>query len=244
VARFDRTAVEKDFPLVRRGYEPEAVDRHLRALADRLESQRSEPKTLASTASERVQSIIAAAEASAAEIRDEAEKQARAAAEVAEQHAEQVRNAATRQAEDYVAKVRVATLGMLERQQVIEDELKSIQEDVRAKGERIDRELVELTSGLDALTTGLGKFSAGTTTWRTDESGDTLRSREAGDEDAEGEPDFDDEEKARVVALDMALGGAPREEAERFLAENFAVEDRNALLDETYSNLEQSQSKR
>lgn len=124
-----------------------------------------------------MQSIISAAEASAAEIRDEAEKQARATAEISERHAEQTRTGATRQAEEYVAKVREATADMLERQQRIQAELDALQEAVRSKGEQIDRELAELTRGLNVLTTGLGEISAESSTWRTDESGKTLRSK-------------------------------------------------------------------
>ena len=194
--RFDRTSIEKDFPLVRRGYDPAAVDRHLRALADRFEKASSEPKTLAATASERVESIIAAAEASAAEIRTEAEKEAKATAEIAERTAEQTRTTATRKAEEYVAKVREATAGMLERQQAIEAELTAIQEGVRSKGMRIDRELAELTSSLDTLTRGLGELTATSPTWRTDESGGTLRSKDRPEDAADAELDFDDEEKA------------------------------------------------
>ena len=40
---------------------------------------------------------------------------------------------------------------------------------------------------------------------------------------------------ARIVALDMALSGTPRAETERFLAEHYAVPDREALLDEVYA---------
>jgi hypothetical protein len=205
-------------------------------LADRLETQPDEPRTLAATASQQVQSIIAAAEATAAEIQSDAEKEARAAAEIAERHAEHVRIQATRQAEEYVAKVREATTGMVERQRAIDEELTSLQQSVRSKSTQIDRELGELGSGLEILTTGLGEMSAATATWRTEQSGQTLRSREAEVDSFDGEElEFADEEKARVVALDLALSGTPREEAARFLEENFTVKDPEGLLDDTYS---------
>jgi hypothetical protein len=35
----------------------------------------------------------------------------------------------------------------------------------------------------------------------------------------------------------MALNGTPREETDRYLAENFDLEDRGALLDEVYSRV-------
>jgi hypothetical protein len=44
-----------------------------------------------------------------------------------------------------------------------------------------------------------------------------------------------DVEGARLIALNMALNGQPREEADRYLAENFELEDRSGLLDEVYA---------
>jgi hypothetical protein len=41
-------------------------------------------------------------------------------------------------------------------------------------------------------------------------------------------------QKARMVTLNMALNGAPRDEAERYLSENFGLDDYRALLDEVY----------
>jgi hypothetical protein len=37
--------------------------------------------------------------------------------------------------------------------------------------------------------------------------------------------------------LNMALDGAPREETDRYLAENFTLEDRESLLDEVYASV-------
>jgi DivIVA domain-containing protein len=45
----------------------------------------------------------------------------------------------------------------------------------------------------------------------------------------------DDDAGARLVALDLALSGAPREQADQVLAEQFAVGDRAALLDDVYA---------
>jgi hypothetical protein len=43
-----------------------------------------------------------------------------------------------------------------------------------------------------------------------------------------------DEQKARMVTLNMALNGAPREEAERYLQQHFALPDATAILDDAY----------
>jgi hypothetical protein len=47
----------------------------------------------------------------------------------------------------------------------------------------------------------------------------------------------DDSEGARLIALNMALNGTPREETDRYLAENFELEDREKLLDEVYARV-------
>lgn len=56
---------------------------------------------------------------------------------------------------------------------------------------------------------------------------------EAGGNDDEGDLDG-----ARLVALNMALNGDSREAADRYLAENFDVSDRERLLDEVYAAIE------
>jgi DivIVA domain-containing protein len=61
-------------------------------------------------------------------------------------------------------------------------------------------------------------------------------------EEAPGAPAPDptkpeDNEGARLIALNMALDGAPREETDRYLAENFTLQDRESLLDEVYASV-------
>ncbi len=77
----ERQSIEKkDFPIGRRGYDPEAVDAHLSALADEVDelkrSSRRRAETLASSASDQVRAIVEAAESSAAEIQRQAEEEA------------------------------------------------------------------------------------------------------------------------------------------------------------------------
>jgi hypothetical protein len=47
----------------------------------------------------------------------------------------------------------------------------------------------------------------------------------------------EDVEGARLIALNMALDGTSREETDRYLAENFKLSDRSALLDEVYESV-------
>jgi hypothetical protein len=44
-------------------------------------------------------------------------------------------------------------------------------------------------------------------------------------------------EGARVIALNMALNGSSREDTARYLAENFQLDDQDALLDEVYARV-------
>jgi hypothetical protein len=50
--------------------------------------------------------------------------------------------------------------------------------------------------------------------------------------------DNGDVDSARLVALNMALNGEPREDAERYLAENYELADRKKLVDEVYAAIE------
>src|SRR5207253_1171028 len=76
----DRQDIQKrDFPIARRGYDPDTVDAHLRAVADdldELQRQRPSAASLATAASEQVRSIVEAAETTAADIRRQAEDEA------------------------------------------------------------------------------------------------------------------------------------------------------------------------
>ena len=54
---------------------------------------------------------------------------------------------------------------------------------------------------------------------------------------AAGSPSGEGHEGARVIALNMALNGSPREDTARYLDENFELENPDALLDEVYARV-------
>jgi hypothetical protein len=56
-------------------------------------------------------------------------------------------------------------------------------------------------------------------------------------EPAAEESSGDGHEGARVIALNMALSGSPRDETARYLSENFELDDPDALLDEVYARV-------
>jgi hypothetical protein len=43
--------------------------------------------------------------------------------------------------------------------------------------------------------------------------------------------------RGHLIALNMAVNGAPRNEADRYLSENLGLEDRDSLLDAVYAPL-------
>ena len=152
----DRQSIEKkDFPIGRRGYDPEAVDDHLHALADEIDelkrSARRRSESLAAAASEQVRSIVEAAETSAADIQRQAEDEAREIRAEATNEAEATREHATSEARDYVGRVSESTSGMLERIDAMEAELAALTESLRTGSNRLNADLQLLEGNLTAV---------------------------------------------------------------------------------------------
>jgi DivIVA domain-containing protein len=149
----DRQSIErKDFPVGRRGYDPDAVDAHLKTLADEIDelkrSARRKSETLASSASEQVRAIVEAAETSAADIQRQAEEEAREIRDEANSEAESTREQATAQARDYVGKVSESTSSMLQRLDAMESELAALIESLRTGSNRLNADLQLLEGNL------------------------------------------------------------------------------------------------
>jgi DivIVA domain-containing protein len=276
----ERQSIEKkDFPIGRRGYDPEAVDQHLHALADEIEelkrSSRQRSETLASAASDQVRSIVEAAEGSAAAIQRQAEEEAQEIRAEATGEAQTTRENATAQAREYVGKVSESTAVMLQRLDAMESELGSLIESLRTGANRLSADLQLLEGNLSEVSEAVAprpRFEAEAEavaeqklTGQAPPVEDTdlfeEQAREASDgygesvaEDHEEtvtdrEPvvvgslsdqsaaGSDDTEGARLIALNMALNGTPREETDRYLAENFKLRDRDRLLDEVYASV-------
>ncbi len=154
----DRQAIErKDFPIGRRGYDPDAVDAHLRALAGEFEDiQRtaahgSPDLSLASSAATQVQSILEAAEATAADIEHNALEEARAVREEADRDADQNREESLERARAHVAAVEQAASGLLERVGSMEGEVGALVESLRAGARRLASDLAAVESGMHEL---------------------------------------------------------------------------------------------
>jgi DivIVA domain-containing protein len=283
----DRQSIEKrDFPIGRRGYEPEAVDAHLARIADEVDDLRrrvgsgggaatpgsSSPASIAQAASEQVRAIVEVAESSAAAIERSAQDEAARIREAAEADARGTRDDAVSRSQDHVGKVGSATSQMLQRVEAMESELAGLVEAVRTGANRITADLSLLEGGMGDLYDAAGGEPGAPPARRVVESVPAVVPAAASEPvAAESEPEpvepepavvaeepepaaaepaepaepaasggesDEDAEGARLVALNMALNGTSRDETDRYLAENFDLSDRAALLDEVYATVE------
>ena len=148
----------------------------------------------------------------------QAGEQVKAIVEAAERGAQEIRDAADAEAREHVAHVTAAADRLRERIEQMERDMTQLVLDLRSGAEGLRRDLGELQAGTDAL------------------------SRARGAQEPEPEPptaapavEDGDSTAARIVALDMALSGTPREDTDQYLAENYDLPDRAALLDEVYA---------
>ena len=266
----DRQSIEKkDFPIGRRGYDPDAVDAHLARIAEEVEGLSAKPSkspSLASTAGERIQTIIDAAERTAAEIEKQAEDESstvrKQAADEAKQtrkdadaDAARTREEATAESREHVAQVMEGTAAMRTRVEAMETELAAMLDSLKTGTNRVTSDLELLHGSM----TGLGDAAApGALPSRDAEERETVpppvpaaeeEEPELVEEEiletevvveVEPESGTDEVEGARLVALNMALNGTPREETQQYLQENFSLEDQDALLDEVYATVGES----
>jgi DivIVA domain-containing protein len=202
--------VRTDFPSARRGYDPGAVDAHLRAIAEAVERLRAQPQgSAAGMAAQGVEAIIAAAEESARQIEEGARADAAVHVERAEDIADQLAARAA-ELEKQIAQV-VAQLGLL-RTGVV-----ALAGDLSAPAPApavVPEPFAEPAAmpGLEAEPVALQAVP-----------------------DPEPEAASPAPEGARLIALNMALSGTPREETARYLRENYDLENQDALLDDVYA---------
>jgi DivIVA domain-containing protein len=153
----DRQTIEKrDFPIGRRGYDPAAVDAHLRTIAAEvqelryaLESRAGE--TLGSSAGTQVQGILEAAETTAAEIEQRAADDARATREQAAADAERTRADAIARAQAHVAAVSRATSVLVERVESMDSQSASLVTALRDGASRLATDLTAVESNMGEL---------------------------------------------------------------------------------------------
>jgi DivIVA domain-containing protein len=153
----DRQGIERrDFPIVRRGYDPASVDAHLRALSAEVEELRREAEhrgqeSLASVAGTQVQGILEAAQATAETIEREAAQDAGRVRAAADADARRTREEAIARARGYVAAVSQATEVLLARVGSIDGETRTLVESLRAGAGRLAGDLTTVEAEMEAL---------------------------------------------------------------------------------------------
>ena len=227
-----QTIMRDDFPSNRRGYDPGAVDAHLDRIADAVDEMRRQaaaPAPLSAQAGEQVKAIVEAAERGSQEIRDAAQAEAR----------------------EHIANVTAAADRLRERIEQMERDMTQLVIDLREGADRLRGDLDGLQAGTDALSTARAATPSAPAPSPTlpepravapppeprpePEPAAAQEPAAAPDPPATHEPKNGDSAAARIVALDMALSGTSREDTDRYLAENYDLADRAALLDEVYA---------
>lgn len=211
--------------------------------------------SLASIASAQVQAIVEAAESSAASIEREARESAAQVEQDAAREAQRIRDEAIARSQDHVGKVHEATALMLQRVDAMESELGALIDSLRTGANRLGADLSLLSGNMGELYTAAGSEPAPAADADIYDPPEIIVEEEvlvvAVVEELEPEPEpepetadepeaeaDDDVEGARLIALNMALNGQSREETDKYLAENFDLADREALLDEVYATVE------
>ncbi|HEV2786389.1 MAG TPA: hypothetical protein VGV67_08385 [Solirubrobacteraceae bacterium] len=217
-------------------------------------------ESIASVASAQVQAIVEAAEASAAAIERDARESAEQTAQDAARDAQRIRDEAIERSQEHVGKVHEATALMLQRVDAMESELSALVESLRTGANRLNADLSLLSGNMGELYAAAGRPTSADTVPAAPIVEDVAIVEEAQDVD-EVEEEFEehaveeapvadapdagagvdedeDLEGARLIALNMALNGQSREETDKYLAENFDLDDREALLDEVYATVD------
>lgn len=219
----DRGRIEKrDFAASRKGYDRDQVDEHLRAIAEAVEALKVAPQqgSVAGVAAERVEAIVAAAEASAREIEERASTDAR-----------EVRERAHADAAAHVKRAEDAA------------------DQLAARAAELQQQISEAVAQIGALQAGVASMAgdlgapAAVATREPEPEPEPARDPEPEPEpvalqavrDPEPEAAQRAPEGARLIALNMALSGTPREETARYLRENYGLEDQDVLLDDVYA---------
>ena len=141
--------------------------------------------------------------------------QVRAILEAAETGARELREDAGREAREHVELVGDAARELLSKLDRLQDELDRLLGGLRTTAQGLAGSLDELSRDVGTLR-GPAKPSAPAS--------------------ADNGARSDDEAGARLVALNMALEGRPREQAATYLEERYEVSDVEALLDDVYAS--------
>ena len=204
----DRDEIERqEFPAARRGYDAAAVHEHLRRVADEFEALAARPRT--------------------ASLAEGTSSQVRAIIEAAESSAQRLRDDAGREAGEHVERVGAAAKDLLAKIERAQAELDALLGGLRSSAERLSDSLDELRGDVATL----GPAPTPAPAEPAEPAAEPAASAPAANGARSG-----DEAGARLVALNMALEGAPREETASYLGEHYELPDLEALLDDVYTS--------
>jgi ABC-type transporter Mla subunit MlaD len=156
-----------------------------------------------------------------------AAEQVRAIVEAAERSAAELRAEAEREVDALLEHARAVTDRLSARANEIERSLQGMSDRLRDELTALKADLEELR----AVGEGLGEQRAAPPVADPEPEAAAPAAETASPTPGDGH------EGARVIALNMALNGSSREETARYLAENFELEDPDALLDEVYARV-------
>jgi hypothetical protein len=182
-------------------------------------SERGGKQSAGAAAAERVRAVLEAAEQSAAELRAEAAQEIDAQLERAEAVAARLSERANQ--------IERSLQGIADNVREELSALKADLEELRAVGEGVADARAEAASAAAEPEPAPAPVAA----IEPEPEPEPAAPRAAAAPSGEGH------EGARVIALNMALNGSPREETARYLAENFELENPDALLDEVYDRV-------
>jgi hypothetical protein len=242
----------------RRGYDPAEVDAHLSAVADEVVALQAAPRgaeTLASSASDHVRAIVEVAESSAAQIRHEAQNEADATRQRAEGHALQMSASSAAMLERLEATKRELE-GVIESLRAGTDSFNADAGTLEASRAAVAESAATAGNGAGAAAGPAPAEPAPASEPEPASESEPGSEPEPGNEPVAAPPPSaapagaaggdappsqgtsDDAEAARLVALNMALNRTPREEAAKYLSENYRLADPDGLLDDVYSSIE------
>jgi DivIVA domain-containing protein len=218
--------IRSDFPISRKGYDPAAVDAHLRKVADQVEGS-GEP-SLADVASEKVASIVEAAEAKAKEIEADARREA-----------DDLLSGARDQARDQIERAQRSVAKLIGQADELRERIGAMAEEVIGTGEpkaetpqpgpqpvpepappqpEIDPSPITVPEPVPPL----------------EPEPEPPLIPEPHPEPPAPAANGADEQAARLVAMKMALDGFPRDEIAKHLAANYELSDSGELLDAVF----------
>jgi DivIVA domain-containing protein len=220
--------VRDDFPTARKGYDPAAVDAHLRKVADQVKKT-GEPASLADVAARKVASIVEAAEAKAKEIETDARREA-----------DELLSNARSQARDQIERAQRSVAKLIGQADELRERIGAMAEDVvgmekgRAETDPGPQPVPEPAPPTPEVEPGPVTVPEPEPP-REPEPEPPLIPEPHPEPPAPAAANGADEQAARLVAMKMVLDGSSREDVAKHLAANYELADTDELLDQVFA---------